>query len=64
MFELLIVSVLLIFYLLTYNYDTSHMCFLCAKEDFYLFWGQAVMVNLESLKLLPRGGGRGWLVSL
>ena len=33
MFELLIVSVLLLYYILTYNYDTSHMCFLWAKED-------------------------------
>ena len=57
MFELLIVSVLLLYYLLTYTYDTSHMCFLWAKEDLYLFWGQAGMVNLESLNLLPRGCG-------
>ena len=57
MFELLIVSVLLLYYLLTYNCDTSHMCFLWAKEDLYLFWGQAVMVNLGILNLLPRGGG-------
>ena len=53
MFELLIVSVLLIYYLLTYNYDTSQMCFLWAKEDLYQFWGQKVMVNLESLNSLP-----------
>ena len=39
MFELLIVSVLLLYYLLTYNYDTSHMCFLWAKEDFYFILG-------------------------
>ena len=55
MFELLIVSVLLLYNLLTYNYDTSHMCFLLAKEDLYLFWGQAVMVNLDSLNLFPLG---------
>ena len=59
MFELLIVCVLLLYYLLTYNYDTSHMCFLWAKEDLYLFWGQAVMVTLESLNLFPRGWGLG-----
>ena len=57
MFELFTVSVLLLYYLFTYNYDTSHLCFLWAKEDLYLFWGQAVMVNLESFNLLSRGGG-------
>ena len=61
MFELLIVSVVLLYYLLTYNYDTSHMCILWAKEDPYYFWGQEDMVNLESLHLLRGGGG---LVSL
>ena len=55
MFELFIVSVLLLYYLLTYNYDTSHMCFLWAKEDLYWFSGQEVKVNLESLYLSPRG---------
>ena len=34
-FELLIVSVSLLYYLLTYNYDTSHMCFLWTEEDLY-----------------------------
>ena len=57
MCELLIVSVLLLYYPLTYKYDTSHMCFLWAKEDLYWFWGQEIMVNLESLNLLPRGDG-------
>ena len=42
MFELLIVSVLLLYNLLTY---TSHMSFLWAKEDLYLFWGQEVKVK-------------------
>ena len=42
-----------------HTFDTSHMCFLWAKEDLYLFLGQAVMVNLECLNLLPRGGGDG-----
>ena len=59
MFDLFIFSVLLLYYLLTYNNDTSHMCFLWAKKDLYLFWGQEVKVNLESLNLLPRGGGDG-----
>ena len=35
------------------------MCFLWAKEDLYYFWVQEVMVSLESLNLLPRGGGGG-----